>query len=192
MYELLAIAIVLLFLALKYRETFVMKYGNPFDGEDLVSFDPGAKGTRLFGITPDTCPENKPELEAGLCYKPCKQGYHGVGPVCWADTFGTGVGWIPMLKTRKQTTTSWGSIGCTGGRPFRFQGYDDCYNITIDVPYQECDSDRDLIAGLCYLKCPENLPNRVPGMPYLCYLGTDGLSYDRGVGEVPPIFAFGA
>jgi hypothetical protein len=29
------------------------------------------------------------ELSGGLCYKKCKKGYHGVGPVCWIDAFGT-------------------------------------------------------------------------------------------------------
>lgn len=28
---------------------------------------------------------------------------------------------------RTPVKTSWGSVGCTGGRPFRVQGYDDCY-----------------------------------------------------------------
>lgn len=191
MYEVLLVLAVLLFFALKYRETFVVKYGNPNNDEDLISFEPKAKGRRLLGITPDSCPANKPELDAGLCYEQCEIGYNGVGPVCWAQTQNVGVGTIPMLKSRKETRTSWGSVGCTGGRPFRFQGYDDCYNITIDVPYQECDSDRELKDGLCYKKCPSNLPNRVPAMPYLCFKGSRGLSYGRGVGDVPPLFAFG-
>lgn len=190
MYEFLLVLAVLVFLMLKYRETFVVKYGNPINDEDLISFDPNSKGTRLFGITPDTCPASKSELDAGLCYEPCDDGYHGVGPVCWANTQGIGIGTIPDLRFRKETKTSWGSIGCTGGRPFRFQGYGDCYNITIDVPYQVCPDDRENVAGLCYKKCPKGLPNRVPGMPYLCFKGTRGLSYGRGAGEIPPMFTF--
>lgn len=31
------------------------------------------------------CPPGK-ENNAGLCYKACKPGYKGVGPVCWAVT----------------------------------------------------------------------------------------------------------
>jgi len=30
------------------------------------------------------CPPGK-ENNAGLCYKPCKEGFYGVGPVCWAN-----------------------------------------------------------------------------------------------------------
>jgi hypothetical protein len=190
MYELLALAIVLLFFALKYRETFVFKYGNPLDGEDIVSFEPDAKGKRVFGWTPDTCPSDR-YYQDGLCYLHCDSGYHGVADRCWADTFGVGMGTIPALKTRKQTTTSWGSVGCTGGRRFRVQGYSDCYNITIDVPYQECPAGREMKDGLCYKTCPPNFPNRVPGMPYLCYLGTKGLSYGRGGGWIPPLYVFG-
>jgi hypothetical protein len=33
---------------------------------------------------PMTCKEGQ-AYDAGLCYKPCKDGYHGVGPVCWQD-----------------------------------------------------------------------------------------------------------
>lgn len=28
------------------------------------------------------------ERSGGLCYRPCADGYHGVGPVCWANKFG--------------------------------------------------------------------------------------------------------
>lgn len=31
-----------------------------------------------------SCPPGKVK-DAGLCYPPCKQGYHGVGPVCWGS-----------------------------------------------------------------------------------------------------------
>ena len=66
MYELLLVLVVILFFTLRYRETFVVKYGNPFNDEDLLSFDPHTKGKRIFAITPDTCPTNKSELDAGL------------------------------------------------------------------------------------------------------------------------------
>ena len=29
---------------------------------------------------------------ANLCYTPCRDGYNGIGPVCWAKTYGRGVG----------------------------------------------------------------------------------------------------
>ena len=199
MYEFLLVLVVLVFLSLKYRETFAVKYGNPFNDEDLISFDRNGKGNLLFATNPDSCPESKSELDAGLCYEPCQTGYHGVGPVCWADSQNVGIGKIPELRSRMETRTSWGSIGCTGGRPFRFQGYGDCYNITFPVLYQVCPEYEengkkmtgDNITGLCYKKCPSNLPNRVPGMPYLCFDGTRGLSYVRGVGDIPPLFTFG-
>jgi hypothetical protein len=176
---------------LRYRETFVVKYGNPFDNEDLISFDKDARGTRLFAFTPDTCPKNKSDLDAGLCYQKCDEGYHGVGPVCWANSQNVGIGKIPKLDFRMEERTYWGSIGCSGGRKFRFTGYSDCYKLTVPIPFQVCESDRELYDMLCYKKCPRNLPNRIAGMPYLCYRGGRGLSYGRGVGEIPPIFKFG-
>jgi hypothetical protein len=48
----------------------------------------------------------------------------------------------------------------------------------------------DRVDGLCYKRCPRELPKRVPGMPYLCYKG-DGLSYSRGVGSIPPPLRIG-
>lgn len=43
------------------------------------------------------------------------------------------------------------------------------------------------VAGLCYNECPPEYPERVKGMPYLCYKG-GALSYDRGVGDPPRLF----
>ena len=40
-----------------------------------------------FGKSWAKCPKNKPEMQAGLCYKPCNRSswafVKGVGPVCW-------------------------------------------------------------------------------------------------------------
>ena len=47
------------------------------------------------------CPPEK-EYDAGLCYKRCREGYNGVGPVCWAkgpdNWVGCGMG---SAKTKK-------------------------------------------------------------------------------------------
>ena len=39
------------------------------------------------------CPEGKVK-DAGLCYNPCREGYKGVGPVCWKGikAYGRGAG----------------------------------------------------------------------------------------------------
>lgn len=36
------------------------------------------------------CPSGK-GYQAGLCYDPCDDGFHGVGPVCWSNT---PTGWV--------------------------------------------------------------------------------------------------
>jgi len=207
MYELLLVLGVILFLGLRYRETFVVKYGNPFNDEDILSFEPNAKGKRIFGTTPDTCPRNKSDLDAGLCYEACEDGYHGVGPVCWANTVNVGIGKVMELKScydsghryddgtawndwgllcqkqLKWDTCAWRSIfGCVGG----LTGGD------LRAKQLTCDNygDREEVDALCYKKCPDGM-RHVPGMPYLCFKGTRGLSYGRGVGDVPPLFAFG-
>lgn len=48
----------------------------------------------------------------------------------------------------------------------------------------------DRIDGLCYRKCPKELPKHVPAMPYLCYRGGD-LTYSRGIGSIPPPLRIG-
>jgi hypothetical protein len=203
MYELLLVLIVLVFLSLKYRETFVIKYGNPFADEDAISFDPGAKGTRIFGITPDTCPPHKPEIEAGLCYERCERGYNPVGPVCWANTQNIGIGKVQQLLSCAasgypgrsddgllcRAPITWNSC--------KFRGlFNECWGGAeggqIDPKKLTCDGypqHKENIAGLCYRKCPAGF-QRVPGMPYLCYEGRRGLSYGRGVGDIPPLYTF--
>jgi len=37
------------------------------------------------------CAGDTPELDAGLCYKKCKAGFVGVGPVCWATPTGKAI-----------------------------------------------------------------------------------------------------
>jgi hypothetical protein len=207
MYELLLVLVVILFLGLRYRETFVVKYGNPFNDEDILSFEPNAKGKRIFALTPDTCPANKSELDAGLCYQACDDGYHGVGPVCWANTVNVGIGKVLLLRScydsghRYDDGSPWNDWGLLCQKQLR---WDNCAWRSIfgcvggltggDLRAKQltCDGygDRENVDALCYKRCPEGM-RHVPGMPYLCFKGTRGLSYGRGVGDVPPLFAFG-
>jgi len=200
MWPVIVLGVVLVYLALRVRETFVIKYGNPYDNEDLLSFDRDAKGTRVFGITPDTCPKDRSDLDAGLCYEPCEGGYNGVGPVCWAHTQNIGIGKIARLNNCAESGyagwNDWGlvcqqPITCAKGLAFFREG---CKGGNVRAKKLSCDpksSHPDFIAGLCYRACPPDKPRHVPGMPYLCFKGTRGLSYGRGVGTVPPLFAFG-
>ena len=221
MWALLLVAILVALFMLKYRETFVVKYGNPFDNEDLLSFDPDAKGTRAFGITPDTCPLDRPERDAGLCYEKCDEGYHGVGPVCWADTQDRGVGLLPRFKScsemglgpdyRDDPLSCWKDLKCrTWCNSSKRDLFGNCYAWDLktecsgpDLKWKQAvcpgprwagntDEHTDYKDGLCYKACPKDKPNAVSGMPYLCMAGERGLSYGRGAGTVPPIFAFGA
>jgi hypothetical protein len=203
MYVFLLILAVILFAVLKHRETFVVKYGNPFNDEDLISFDNDAKGTRLFGITPDTCPANKPQIDAGLCYEECELGYNGVGPVCWAETVNVGIGKVLQpLSCGASGYPGWTDIGLLCMQPIDTSSaggffkslFSTIFEVKIRAKRLSCDNyseHKDSVDGLCYRRCPKDKPTHVRGMPYLCFKGTRGLSYGRGVGEVPPIFAFG-
>lgn len=231
MWALLLIAIVVAYLLLRTRERFVLKYGNPFDGEDAISFERDAKGTRLVSTTPDTCPLDHPELDAGLCYEQCDPGYHGIATTCWADTMNIGPGMLAEAKScsemglgndyRDDPLTCWKDLKCStycdGNWDWSDGGFchTKCSGPDLKLKGLKCpgrakaaqwisvltsalgmtgnpDDYTDLVDSLCYKKCPKDQPNRIPGMPYLCTKGKRGLSYDRGAGQVPPLFHFGA
>ncbi len=268
MWAVLLMAIVVAWMLLKYRETFVIKVGNPFDNQDLLSFDPTAPGTRIFSTTPDTCPEDRPVYDAGLCYVDCEPGYHGTATTCWADTHNRGIGVVPDrasctdmglkpedgwrdsgillcwkdLKCETNCDIPTGRLEiagkciipgtrCTGpearikdpkcpgtwmqsivGGILEFGGdvagkvaggfgegaANEVERGTGGAIQGATRGIADAIAefsdyaeGLCYKKCPEDKPNRIDGMPYLCTKGERGLSYDRGAGTVPPLIRFG-
>ena len=220
MYELLLALIVILFAVIKGREHFGLVVGTP----DWVTTDTNTdQGFEIFSTTPNTCPPEKPELNAGLCYKRCKPGFHGNGPFCTADSVSVGVGRAVGLEP---CPAGWSNDGLTCREPIRCEpvkcasGWDfftkgcsggSCSGGRIRGRLDGggiCDwpSDRgnlpdwlvdkskkewvathpDKVDGLCYAKCPTNLPVRIPGMPYLCYKGGE-LTYGRGVGNIPSI-----
>ena len=156
----------------------------------------------------NTCKPDK-ENDAGLCYTKCKPGYHGVGPICWADTENIGIGTVIGLE---DCPTGWFTEGLTcrepitgGGCTTKCDGNWDasaggfcktrCEPIVgggvkgrLDnggkCPGPQGGDKPDRVDGMCYGKCPTSKPQHVPGMPYLCYVGGD-LSYGRGVGKIP-------
>lgn len=200
MYGFLLLLAVLVFSMLKYRETFVVKYGNPLNDEDLVSFDSNAKGTRLVGaFGTDACPANKSDAMDGLCYEACEIDYHGVGVRCYADTVNIGIGKVMELRSCADSGyAGWSDTGllcnepiqCGKGWEFFTKG---CWGGNVRPKKLTCDGygDREEAEGFCYKPCPKEKPKRVPLFPYLCFNDRRGLSYDRGAGDVPPLFAFG-
>ncbi len=217
MYALLIALIAVLYAMVKAKETFIFKIGNPMKDQDIVALERQKPGYRVFALTPDTCPAGF-DLDAGLCYPPCEPGYIGKGPVCWAETTNIGVGkpvglepcppgWSNDGLTCRQPircATGWKFFteGCSGGRVVgRLNGGGICdypsnrgelpsWLVDKSNPKNYIATHPDRVDGMCYKQCPADKPNHVPGMPYLCMKGTR-LSYGRGVGKVPPIFAFG-
>jgi len=131
---------------------------------------------------------------------PCKAGETDESGSCWIKTTGRPVGTIPKYNDCKDGSydvggtcwmhnykTSWGSVNCTGGRPWRPEGYSDCY--TNDFPYvytnigdrgTSCPAGQVNESGLCYDKCPDGfwgrgldcVPNGAVGS-YITKLPTD-------------------
>jgi hypothetical protein len=197
MYALLLVLILILLVLTEGRERFALIVG----GRDWFSFDGRTEdGYEIFNTTPNTCPPDKPQLDAGLCYPKCRTGYRGVGPVCWAESENVGVG-IPVEL--EPCPDGWNNDGLICREPIR----NDC---SMKGLFGECwgrlsggrlkgrldgggickESNPDRVDGLCYRRCPKDKPERIKGMPYLCYAGGD-LSYGRGVGAVPSIVRVG-
>lgn len=168
-------------------------YDKPGPGRDWTT--PGGlihgvvcpPGTNDSGTTCWYKRDDKP-----LQQKPCAPGERDDGVSCWKDTYGRGAGrgrdqscpagwrndgvtcWEPLAGGACRTvdnghwTTSWGSVGCTGGRPWIPQGYNDCYNIwapkietTCDAitggrtqaTTYSCNANEDMWGLSCYPKC---------------------------------------
>ena len=198
------LVIILILLGIVY---FPREYFISANGKELLnlSFPP---------FMEDTC---KPdfELDAGLCYPKCRDGYKGVGPVCWAQSVNIGIGSVIGLEDCPQGFLTEGLIcrepitggGCTthcdGNWDWNSGGFckTRCEPIKggrlkgrLDgggkCPGPQTDDDgqnkTDRVDGMCYKQCPANYPKHIPGMPYLCYVGGD-LSYVRGVGRIPKL-----
>jgi hypothetical protein len=122
------------------------------------------------------------EGDAGLCYKRCREGYHGVGPVCWGTCTS---GYHDDGGTCRRDTHIYGKPSHTRG---------------VGVAPTVCPPGQELAAGLCYPQCQSGYH----GVGPVCW-GTceadyhdDGAtcrkdptiyaksSYGRGIGRVPP------
>lgn len=145
MYELLIAFIIILFAVLKAREHFGLVVGPDVDG--LVSTDTETtKGAEVFSMYPNTCPPDKTDLQAGLCYPRCKSGFHGVGPVCWADTVDIGVG-IPVGLN--PCPPGWNNDGLICREPI----YNDCSDEWLGVCWGKLSGGR--LRGRLDPYCPE-------------------------------------
>ncbi len=127
---------------------------------------------RGVGTIPGRSCEGK-EMDAGLCYDRCRDGYHGVGPVCWAS--------CPAgYKDDGATCRIDADIVA---RP--------SYGRGVGTPRTNCGPDKEYDAGLCYDKCDPDYHGIGPvcwGHDSFCR-GHDGFcgfhsSYLRGVQRV--------
>ena len=154
----------------------------------------------VLGHAPSQCPPGM-ERDGALCYRPCRAGYKGVGPVCWADTTKVNVaGRIPNKapcpsSMRDDGTSCWDDVKCeTGYFGGRLRGaFGEDWGPKLETrcsgsgriertlfQRQSCGPNEDLIDGLCYNKCPAGT-SHVPGAPYDCRTNGE-LSYTRDVG----------
>jgi hypothetical protein len=152
----------------------------------------GIGGFELVSTYPNTCKPTQ-ERDGLICYEKCRPGYHGVGPVCWANSVNIGAGKLAGLG---KCPVGWSDDGlicrepirCASGLAFFTKG---CSGGKLRAKELVCPGPmsqdaKEKVAGLCYNPCPKHLPARIAGMPYLCYAG-GSLSYGRGAGSVPSL-----
>ena len=190
----------------RMRENFRLALPQAVGGQELLRVDTvslGIGGQEIISRTPFTCPPDKPDLDAGLCYPKCRPGYTGSLTTCRVDSFNRGVGtpvglepcpsgWNNDGLTCREPLgwndrcVNWGLwwTGCAtgGGVRGRLNGGGTCPNTDPGGPRENTER----VDGLCYKKCPPEKPQHIPGMPYLCYAGGP-LLYDRGIGSAPAL-----
>ncbi|MCG8667867.1 MAG: hypothetical protein MI867_00510 [Pseudomonadales bacterium] len=140
--------------------------------------------------SPLTCASDE-EYDAGLCYEPCRDGYNGVGPVCWKQdaSYGRGVGTIATrCGAGKENDAGLCYPVCRDGYngvgPVCWSTQSLSYGrgvgtIPENIWTGRCPSGKENDAGLCYPYCREGYN----GVGPVCWL--ENASYGRGVGTIP-------
>ena len=149
------------------------------------------------GFPRNTCNPGDTWDGAGLCYGQCKEGYHNVAGVCWAD-YSYVSGRIPDKKgcdefqreegwnnSRDDGTSCWEDLACNTNcsgdwwNPGSWHCDTNCGGCACIKKAlwerQKCNADEDLIDGLCYQKCPAG-KDHIAGLPMNCSPSSD-LSY---------------
>lgn len=142
--------------------------------------------------TPLTCASDE-VYDAGLCYPACRDGYSGVGPVCWKDnaSYGRGAGTVASSVCGSNEDMDTGlcyakcSSGYYGVGPVCWSSQSLSYGrgagtIPNLIPY-ECRDGKEMDAGLCYTPCASGYY----GVGPVCWLSN--ASYGRGVGTIPSL-----
>lgn len=139
---------------------------------------------RGVGVVPNACPSHKPQYEAGLCYKPCRSNWDGIGFLCY-----------------KKCPSDYSQNGliCGINHIYTQPRYERGPNGGINIWTGKCALPTEVRKGLlCYDKCPSGWDDDLLACTQRCkrwYVDT-GLfcqrthnyareSYNRGVGEAP-------
>lgn len=141
-----------------------------------------------------TCPEHAPEQDGLICYPPCRDGYNGVGPVCWEECGNlTSFTFLCLdVRVSKRDSCPWYDkcgftnsscvlcpenytrLGCLCGR-FSFRSSygrgvgkslvcSKLYEQDGALCYKNCKKDYNGIGPVCWQKCPTS-------HPYSCFTG---------------------
>jgi C1A family cysteine protease len=126
------------------------------------------------------CP-GEGDYDAGLCYKRCRKGYHGLGPVCWANC---PEGYVSDGATCRVPISSIAkkSKGRGAGKPMACGPNEDKDG---GLCYRKCRAGYKGVGPVCWAKCPEGYKDDGA----TCRKDVDIQkkdSYGRGVGKPLP------
>ena len=142
---------------------------------------------RGIGRPVHICPDHAPEQDGLLCYPTCRQGYNGVGPMCWEKCNNlTSLGfaclgirkstrscpWYDKCGVFKRSCTScpatYTNLGCLCGRFYFRDSYgrgigtplvcSDSYEQDGALCYDKCNDKYDGVGPVCWQHCPATQP----------------------------------
>lgn len=104
-------------------------------------------------LSNNNCPSSHPDLNAGLCYKSCKNGYAGAATVCWTHcpegTVNLGASCIGKVEEfMKYRGIGVPASGCARDK--------DCNELDYHVGfcYPKCNNNETRVVDRCYKNCP--------------------------------------
>lgn len=139
------------------------------------------------------CPDDAPEQDGLLCYPLCREGYNGVGPVCWEKCANItslgfacvdvrqsshGCPWYDKCGIFKRSCTScpddYTNFGCFCGKFYLRDSYgrgvgtplvcSKSYEQDGGLCYDKCDPKYNGVGPVCWQHCPST-------QPYACLAG---------------------
>ena len=123
------------------------------------------KVANVLGLS--DCPASHPDLNAGLCYKRCKENYSGAATVCWSNcpesTINLGGSCVGNVKEGFMKDRGPGkAVDLTANNNNPCTENKDCLKREYHAGfcYEKCADDETRVVDRCYKNCPNTEPGK--------------------------------